>query len=126
MTPSKSLETPRHGLGLILGRWRKQSVFLVGSDSWSWSWSPAGVCISVLYAVLFGAEMTSRTPLACRPLVLEDCVDVIHFAQPLEEGDEVQQLGVGHVVEPRGHGHLDENTSYQTSNIIYPLLTVVI
>lgn len=37
--------------------------------------------------------------------MLEDCVDVIHFAQPLEERDEVEQLGVGHVVKPRGHRH---------------------
>lgn len=57
--------------------------------------------------------MRSRTLLACGLLLLEDCVDVIHFAQPLEEGDEVQQLGVGHVVEPRGHRHLEENTNYQ-------------
>lgn len=65
------------------------------------------VCVyfSVLYAVLFRSEMKSRTLLACGPLVLEDCVDVIHFAQPLEEWDEVQQLGVGHVVEPRGYRH---------------------
>lgn len=45
--------------------------------------------------------------------MLEDCVDIIHFAQPLKEGDEVQQLGVGHVIEPRGHRHLGENTEYQ-------------
>lgn len=37
--------------------------------------------------------------------MLEDCVDVIHFAQPLEERDEVQQLCVRHVIEPRGHRH---------------------
>lgn len=49
--------------------------------------------------------MRNRTLLACGPLVLEDCVDIIHFAQPLKEGDEVQQLGVGHVIEPRGHRH---------------------
>lgn len=38
--------------------------------------------------------------LAGGSLVLEDCVDVVHFAQPLKERDEVQQLRVGHVVEP--------------------------
>lgn len=38
--------------------------------------------------------MKSRTLLACGPLLLEDCVDVVHFAQSLEEWDEVQQLGV--------------------------------
>lgn len=38
--------------------------------------------------------------------MLEDCVDVVHFAQPLEERDEVEQLGVGHVVEPRSNGNL--------------------
>ena len=63
-------------------------------------------------SVLFRAEMRSRTLLAGGPLVLEDRVDVVHFAQPLEERDEVQQLGVGHVVEPRGHGHLEGNAEY--------------
>lgn len=43
--------------------------------------------------------------------MLEDCVDVIDFAQPLEERDEVQQLCVGHVIEPRGHRHLNKNIS---------------
>lgn len=38
--------------------------------------------------------------LAGGSLVLEDRVDVVHFAQPLKERDEVQQLRVGHVVEP--------------------------
>lgn len=56
--------------------------------------------------------MGSRALLAGGPLVLEDRVDVVHFAQPLEERDEVQQLGVGHVVEPRGHGHLEGNAAY--------------
>lgn len=64
-----------------------------------------------LYAVLFRAEM--RTALARGPLLLEHRVDVIHFAQPLEERQEVQELRVGHVVEPRGHRHLDENASHQ-------------
>ena len=50
-------------------------------------------------------------------LLLEDVVDVIHFAQLLEERDEVQQLGVGHVVEPRGHGHLEEITRLQNCKI---------
>lgn len=49
--------------------------------------------------------MGGRTLLARGLLLLQDCVDVIHLAQPLEEGDEVQKLGVGHVVKPRGHGH---------------------
>lgn len=61
----------------------------------------------------FRAEMRSRALLACGPLLLEDCVDVVHFAQPLKKGDEVQQLGVGHVVEPRGHRHLEEIVNYQ-------------
>lgn len=47
--------------------------------------------------------------LACGPLVLEDCVDIIHFAQPLKEWDEVQKLSVGHVIKPRSHRHLDKN-----------------
>lgn len=49
--------------------------------------------------------MKIGTPLARSPLLLEDRVDTVHFAQPLEERDEVQQLRVGHVVEPGGHGH---------------------
>ena len=57
---------------------------------------------------------STLTPLARCALVLEDRVDVVHFAQPLEERDEVQQLGVGHVVEPRGHRHLDGNQNIQT------------
>lgn len=52
--------------------------------------------------------MKSTTLLACGPLLLEDRVDVVHFAKSLEERDEVQQLRVGHVVEPRGHRHLDK------------------
>lgn len=40
--------------------------------------------------------------------MLQDSVDVVHFAQPLKEGDEVQQLCVGHVIEPRGYGHLGD------------------
>lgn len=50
--------------------------------------------------------MTSWASLACGHLLLQDCIDVVYFAQPLKERDEVQQLCVGHVVEPRGHGHL--------------------
>lgn len=53
--------------------------------------------------------MRSRMLLAFRPLVLQDCVDVVHFAQPLKKGNEVQQLGVRHVIEPRGHRHLDDH-----------------
>lgn len=68
--------------------------------------------------------MRGRTLLACGLLLLEDCVDVIHLAQPLEEGDEVQQLGVGHVVEPRGHRHLEENTNYQQRHQHYLSFTV--
>lgn len=49
--------------------------------------------------------MKSGAALARRRLLLQDRVDVVHFAQPLEERDQVQQLGVGHVVEPRGHRH---------------------
>lgn len=60
----------------------------------------------LLNADLFGAAATGRAALARRPLLLQDRVDVIHFAQPLEERDEVQQLRVRHVIEPRGHGHL--------------------
>lgn len=74
------------------------------------------VCVFFFFhsctSVLFRAEMRSRALLAGGPLVLEDRVDVVHFAQPLEERDEVQQLGVGHVVEPRGHGHLEGNAEY--------------
>lgn len=67
-------------------------------------------CFLFLDAVLFGDEMgKGQTVLAGGPLVLEDGVDVVHFAQPLEERDEVQELSVGHVVEPRGHRHLDEH-----------------
>lgn len=50
--------------------------------------------------------MKIGTPLARSPLLLKDWVDIVHFAQPLEERDEIQQLSVGHVVEPGGHGHL--------------------
>lgn len=52
------------------------------------------------------AEVKGQTLLAGLPLVLEDRVDVVHLAQPLKERDEVQQLRVGHVVKPRGHGNL--------------------
>lgn len=57
--------------------------------------------------------MRGRMLLAFRPLMLQDCVDVVHFAQPLKKGNEVQQLGVRHVIEPRGHRHLDETTNYE-------------
>lgn len=80
---------------------------MAGAGSWC-GVIKVGVEEGVLSAVLFRAEMKSPTALARGPLLLEDCVDVIHFAQPLEERDEVQQLGVRHVVEPRGHGHLNE------------------
>lgn len=62
--------------------------------------------------------MTSWAPLACGPLLLQDCVDVVHFAQPLEEGNEVQQLSVGHVIEPRGHRHLLAN-GHRQQQLIY-------
>ena len=76
----------------------------------SWRQSHAVVCISVMCAIFVQSrEERGRALLACILLVLQDRVDVVHFAQPLEEGDEVQQLCVGHVVEPRGHGHLDHN-----------------
>ena len=37
---------------------------------------------------------------------LEQGVDVVGLGEPLEEGDEVEELAVVHVVEPRGHGYL--------------------
>ncbi len=118
MTPSKSLKTPKHDLGFDTGKVKalsavKQSVF------WWAVIAGAGAGASLVCAfpfctpILFRAEMRSRTLLACGSLLLEDCVDVVHLAQLLEEGDEVQQLGVGHVVEPRGHRHLEENTKDQ-------------
>lgn len=61
--------------------------------------------------------MTCRAPLAHGALLLQDSVDVVHFAQPLEEGDEVQQLCVGHVIEPRGHGHLDDKPNIMSAAI---------
>lgn len=45
--------------------------------------------------------------------VPQNGVDVLHFAQLLEEGDQVAQLRVGHVVEPRGHGHLINSVDSQ-------------
>lgn len=32
--------------------------------------------------------------LACSPLLLEDIIDVVHFAKSLKEGDEIQELSV--------------------------------
>lgn len=61
---------------------------------------------SSLPVLFYGVELKTSTALARSPLLLEDRVDVVHFAQPLEERDEVQQLGVGHVVEPRSNGNL--------------------
>lgn len=99
----------------------KQSVFWCGSDRWSWSLAGVVGIFHVVCRFLFrAAEMRSGTLLARGPLLLEDVVDIIHFAQLLEEGDEVQQLGVGHVVEPRGHRNLDRNTDYQQSHCPLP------
>lgn len=64
--------------------------------------------------------MTSRAPLAGGALLLQDGVDVVHLAQPLEEGDEVQQLRVGHVIEPRGHGHLDDKPVPSAAVVLLP------
>lgn len=44
----------------------------------------------VRFFFLFGAEARGQALLARGPLVLEDRVDVVDFAQPLEERDEVQ------------------------------------
>lgn len=52
--------------------------------------------------------------------MLQDGVDVVHLAQPLEEGDEVQQLRVGHVIEPRGHGHLDDKPVPSAAVVLLP------
>lgn len=41
-----------------------------------------------------------RGPLAAGALLSEHAVDIVHFTQALEERDEVEQLGVRHVVEP--------------------------
>ena len=38
---------------------------------------------------------------------LEQGVDVVGLGEALEEGDEVEELAVVHVVEPRGHGNLE-------------------
>lgn len=86
----------------------KQSRVLVGSDRWCWSLTALFFCCCaflVLFAVFCCSELRwrSEAALARRRLLLQDRVDVVHFAQPLEERDEIQQLGVGHVVEPRGH-----------------------
>lgn len=65
-----------------------------------------------------------QTVLAGGPLVLEDGVDVVHFAQPLEERDEVQELSVGHVVEPRGHRHLNAHRNQSFVTVMISSLSV--
>lgn len=79
----------------------------------------ASVRVRFLGFILFPlgvAEVRGQTLLAVHPLVLEDRVDVVHLAQPLEEWDEVQQLRVGHVVEPRGHGNLRRKVGKKQTN----------
>ena len=42
---------------------------------------------------------------------LEQGVDIVGLGEPLEKGDEVEELAVVHVVEPRGHGYLERDIS---------------
>lgn len=72
-------------------------------------WAGRRACVCISWGCLFPlgvAKVRGQALLAGRPLVLEDCVDVVHLAQPLEKWDEVEQLCVRHVVEPRGHRNL--------------------
>lgn len=58
--------------------------------------------------------------------VAEYSVDVIHLGKFLEERYQVQQFGIGHVVEPRRHRYLEwsveleSNVSNDNSNYYLP------
>lgn len=56
-----------------------------------------------------GDSCPAAFPLAASSLLCEKSVDVVRSAQSLKEGDEVQELRVGRVVEPGNHGHLTGN-----------------
>lgn len=56
--------------------------------------------------VVRGRSWPQRASLAARPRLPEHCVHVIHSAELLEEGQEVMELCVTHVVKPRGHRYL--------------------
>lgn len=43
--------------------------------------------------------------------VAEHRVDVVYLAESLKERDQVQELRVGHVVEPRGHWNLQNDNT---------------
>lgn len=94
----KSLKAPRQDPGKVKVLATTEQFSQVG----------AGECNFTVNVFVF-FFVRSWAPLACGPLLLQDCIDVVHFAQPLEEGNEVQQLSVGHVIEPRGHRHLLTN-----------------
>lgn len=54
--------------------------------------------------------------LTCSPLLLQNCVHILHLTQSLEKWDEIQKLRVGHVVEPRGHGNLEARTEKEQTD----------
>lgn len=68
-------------------------------------------------AGLPGPELkaASVVELACSPVLFQDSIHVVHFTQSLEEREEIEQLCVGHVIEPGRYRHLEgqgrENTS---------------
>lgn len=80
------------------------------SDGGVVAWVILSCRIRVLVFILFriDSDYDKVALLARGPLLLEDGVDIIHFAQLLKERDKVQQLRVGHVIKPRGHRHLSD------------------
>lgn len=93
----KAHSPPRRDLGRVKGLGSRGAVgVLAGSDSWRPRWRVHFCCgvrrsfFFFFFSFLFGAEARGQALLARGPLVLEDCVDVVDFAQPLEERDEVQ------------------------------------
>lgn len=52
-------------------------------------------------------KAASVVTLACSPVLFQDSVHIIYFTQSLEERDEIEQLCVGHVIEPGCYRHLE-------------------
>lgn len=53
------------------------------------------------------------------PRLFEHGINVVHFTQSLEKWDQVQQLSVGHVVEPGRHGNLDSGRKIYPKYVLH-------
>ena len=78
-----------------------------------WGCLPIDRALPIFPRISGLSTRSSWSLLARSPLLLQNVVDVVHFAESLEERDEIQELRVRHVVEPGSYGYLRGSKAMQ-------------